>query len=194
MIGDILRSRTRKRIHEDGGACRHAGVLVPLLVEDGRYRVLFTKRTHRVGHHKGQISFPGGAVDDEDDTVEETVLREVHEELGVKKEDVRILGRIDDARTMASSFIVHPFVGLIPYPYEFRLSRAEVAGLLRIPLEVFCRGGSGERERLVEYEGNYYRTPTFESQGEVIWGATAQIMENFMDIVGHKLLLSKECD
>ena len=80
LIKKKLNSRKPKLIHDAPGHYRHAGVLIPLLVEDGEYKVLFTKRTDTVEHHKGQISFPGGAADAEDATIQDTVLRESFEE------------------------------------------------------------------------------------------------------------------
>ncbi|MDZ7698186.1 MAG: NUDIX domain-containing protein [Deltaproteobacteria bacterium] len=83
VIRDILAVRTRNRINNKRGAYRHAGVLVPLLNEGEDCKVLFTERTHKVEHHKGQISFPGGGVDDRDPSIEATAIREAQEEIRV---------------------------------------------------------------------------------------------------------------
>jgi 8-oxo-dGTP pyrophosphatase MutT (NUDIX family) len=189
VIKGILSTRTPKRIHDEKCIYKHAGVLVPLLEEGGDHLVLFTKRTDKVEHHKGQISFPGGAVDEQDNSVKETVLREAREEIGLLEEDVEILGRIDDALTVVSDFIVHPFVGLIPYPYDFTISTDEVVRLIKVPLTVFYPDNSGSKGSSFEFEGETYRTPTYEYYGDVIWGATARIMESFMDMIVHKLPL-----
>lgn len=167
---------------------KHAGVLIPLLEEDGQCKVLFTKRTDSVQHHKGQISFPGGAADEEDESIVDTVLRESYEEVGLHRKDVAILGRIDDAVTYASQFVVHPFVGLVPYPYDFSISVEEVDRLIKVPLSVFANGSAPEI-RDMESEGVIYQTETYEYENDLIWGATARMMENFMDIVGDKLSL-----
>jgi 8-oxo-dGTP pyrophosphatase MutT (NUDIX family) len=94
-IRDSLNNRKLMTIDNSGSIYVHASVLIPILNEDGQYRVLFTKRTDRVEHHKGQISFPGGAVDKEDGSLEETAFREAYEEIGLLKKDVELLGRID---------------------------------------------------------------------------------------------------
>ena len=189
IIKEILNTRPVRHIHDESEHLRHAGVLVPLMMDGGRWDVVFTKRTNTVEHHKGQISFPGGAVDEEDSSVEETVLREVHEEIGIPREEVEILGRIDDTLTMVSSFLIHPYVGLVPRAYQFRVNKKEVERIIRIPLEIFHPEISGSRGSAFEYEGEIYYGPTFEYQDEVIWGATAKIMLNFMEIVGSRILL-----
>ena len=189
VIKEILSTRAPKRIRDEKCSYKHAGVLVPLLEDRGEHLILFTKRTDKVEHHKGQISFPGGAVDEEDNSVKETVLREAREEIGLREGDVEILGRIDDTLTVVSDFIVHPFVGLIPYPYDFTISTDEVVRLIKVPLKVFHPDNSESKGAAFEFEGKTYRTPTYEYDGDVIWGATARIMESFMEIIGHKLHL-----
>lgn len=193
MIKEILKDREPKRINVGIGPYRYASVLIPLLDEGGYCKILFTKRTQMVEHHKGQISFPGGAVEPEDSSNLETALRETYEEIGVLKKDVEVLGRIDDTVTMASNFIIQPFVGLIPYPYEFVLNPGEVERLLSVPLEYFSSSGSKPKEKLVEFEGEAHWTLAYEYDGEVIWGATARVVENFMEVAGNKsLLLSRD--
>ena len=189
LIIQELGSRSIDRINDGDFLFKHAGVLVPLLVENGEFKILFTKRTDVVEHHKGQISFPGGSVDEEDASIEDTALRETYEEIGLQREDVEILGRTHDTLTLVSSFIIYPFVGLIPYPYDFTINTAEVERLIIAPLEAFGQGKSGNKGYGFEFEGGVYDTPTYPYDGEVIWGATARIIENFMDIIGYKLIL-----
>ena len=168
---------------------RHAGVLLPLLVEGGLCKVLFTKRTDRVEHHKGQISFPGGTVDKEDVSIEETVLRETYEEIGLAEKDIEILGRIDDALTVASNYVIHPLVGMVMSIDDLTINRAEVKRVITVPLSLFHDAGSEKRRYSVEYEGVIYETPAYEYGNDLIWGATAKMMENFMEIMGDKLCL-----
>lgn len=187
-IKEILSARTPKRIPDEKCSYKHAGVLVPIYRQEGDYMILFTKRTNNLEHHKGQISFPGGSVDEEDNSVRDTALREAREEIGLIEEDVEILGRIDDTMTVVSDFIVHPFVGLIPYPYDFTINTDEVARLIKVPLKAFHPDNSGKGASF-EFEGKTYRTPTYEYEGDVIWGATARIMEVFINVIAHKLPL-----
>jgi 8-oxo-dGTP pyrophosphatase MutT (NUDIX family) len=191
-IRNILSGRCPKTLPPDGATLRrHAAVLVPLLcpppAED--WAVLFTKRSDKVSHHKGQISFPGGAVDAHDLSPLETMLRESEEEIGLKPEALDILGSLDEAATMASNFIIHPFVGVIPAGYAFEINPFEVKSILTVPLHVF-RSFTGEPHvGEVLYQGKAYRSPVFAYGDEVIWGATARVMKNFMAVVGNKLPL-----
>ncbi len=188
IIKKVLTGRMPARVLDEGGTYRRSAVLIPLFRAGHEYRLLFTKRTTRVEAHKGQISFPGGRVDEEDSSSQETALREAYEEIGLRKEDVTLLGRIDDTVTLTSNYIVHPFVGLIPYPYEFRLSTSEVARLLEVPFEVFTAGGGG-RVMPIPYEGQILESFAYTYDGEVIWGATARIMKNLVEILAENLLL-----
>ena len=192
-IKEVLSNREPRSIQVNDTHYRHAGVLVPLFRYNGEYKVLFTKRTNRVEHHKGQVSFPGGRVDDEDASLEETALRETHEEIGLPRDEVTILGKIDDMVTLTSSFIVHPFVGLIPYPYDFSISPDEVKRLVQVPLMIFFSDNdSYYKKDTIDIEGTTYPGPAYEYQEDVIWGATARIMENFIDIIEEKIGLPQK--
>jgi 8-oxo-dGTP pyrophosphatase MutT (NUDIX family) len=187
IIRDLLNARSPKTIQEQGSFLRRAAVLIPLFKAGSEYRVLFTKRTDRVDAHKGQISFPGGRVEEEDGSPLETALREADEEIGVSRRDVTVLGQMDDARTVSSNYIVHPFVGLIPYPYEFKTSAQEVKEILEVPFRLFLSGDSANENTPVAYEGVTYQTPAYHYGEEVIWGATARIMRNLVELVRRKL-------
>lgn len=186
IIIKALNSREPKLIRDTPSHYKHAGVLIPLFVEEGMYKVLFTKRTDHVEHHKGQISFPGGAADPEDQSIEETVLRESYEEIGLAGKDVDILGRIDDTLTLESNFVVHPFVGLIQGPYEFAINKAEVKRIIKVPWDRLISANMENKKYSVNRGGVIYQTPAYEYNGDLIWGATAKIIQNFIDILSCK--------
>jgi len=189
-IRSILNGRKPKLIPDITGTYSHAGVLIPLLIEEDTCKVLFTKRTDKVEHHKGQISFPGGKVDPEDKSLADTVLREAEEEIGLSREAVELLGRIDDTLTVVSNFIVHPLVGLVPADYNFTLNPFEVDSLLIVPLRLFFeKDGKWETSWSYTFEGVHYQSPAWRYKGEVIWGATARIMRNFVELFDGKLPL-----
>src|SRR4030042_3914583 len=137
QIRKMLSSRERKVI--DHLSFARAAVLVPLYKKGGDGHLLFTKRTDQVKYHKGEISFPGGVVDEEDSGLERTALREAFEEIGLKGNDVQIIGVLDDIVTI-TEFIITPFVGLFSYPYSFKVSEIEIAELIEIPLSFFING------------------------------------------------------
>lgn len=175
-----LSSRSKNVLPVDGLIA--AAVLVPLFAKDGEPHVLLTKRSELVEHHKGEISFPGGKLDPEDPDLCFCALRETEEEVGIDPRDVRIVGELDDFYTVATKFHVVPFVGVIPYPYEFRTSSREIAGLLGVPLKIFF-----EPERRTEticlIEGQIVEVLSYSWRGHNIWGATARIFKHFTEVI-----------
>ncbi len=186
-IRQKLALRPPEAIAEDKTGLKHAGVLIPLLLEQEIWKVVFTRRSRKVEHHKGQISFPGGAVDRQDQTYEETALRESFEEIGLAREQIEILGRIDDIQTVASRFIIHPFVGHVCEGNRFKVNAFEVDSIIKIPLNLFFKADSHNGRCSVDYEGEIYETPAYRYQEDLIWGATAGMMKNFVDIIDDKI-------
>jgi len=161
----------------------HAAVLMPLFFDGKIYRLVFTKRTGTVGSHKGQVSFPGGAVDRGDKSFLDAALREAEEEIGLAGKDVTLLGRTDDIQTKSTSFTVHPFMGTIPHPYEFRTSPDEVERVFSVPLPVFFSEDSPNRTMDAEWNGVVHPGVAWWYENELIWGATARIITNFIQIM-----------
>jgi 8-oxo-dGTP pyrophosphatase MutT (NUDIX family) len=187
IIRKALEKRTPRVIEADPASYKDAAVLIPLFRRDSEFVVILTQRTDRVEHHKGQISFPGGHVDEDDVSFKDAALREAEEEIGLFRKDVQILGPLDDQTTVASQFVVHPFVGLTPYPYDFESNPEEVERILEVPFEVFTSGAFEVDGHQVTYEGRTYTTPAYRYQRDLIWGATARIMKDFIKIVGPEL-------
>ncbi len=181
LLKDALRAK-KPNIIANNNSYKEACVLIPIFKKEEKIHLLFTKRSNHVEHHKNQISFPGGGVDDTDVSLEDTALREAYEEIGLKREDVEILGRLDDTITYASGYIVHPFVGLIPYPYDFRINKREVDKIISVPLSFLFQEGL-PKVRSIYHDGKLYNSLAFEYNGEIIWGATARIMQNFLETV-----------
>ncbi len=186
-IRQVLREHTPKVVEDSGRFRAHASVLIPLMLVNGSCEVLFTKRTASVEHHKGQISFPGGRVEGDDKSWEETALRETEEEIGLPRDKIEILGRINDAVTVVSNFIIHPYVGLVPPEHDFVLNPHEVDSILKVPLRLFFTNLHDQYP--VEFEGGFYKTPALVYEGEIIWGATARIMKDFIGMLKGKLVL-----
>jgi len=159
-----------------------AAVLVPLFLKDGDPHVLLTKRSELVEHHRGEISFPGGKLDPGDADLLSCALRETSEEVGIDPSDVRVVGELDDFYTVATHFLVVPFVGMIPYPYPFQPSEREIAGLLSVPLEVFF-DPSRRSEEIWNLQGEPVTVVFYKWKEHVIWGATARIMKHFVEVM-----------
>ncbi len=176
---EILNAYTPKNL--DGEGFRRAAVLVPLQDRpDGEYLVL-TQRAADLESHKGQIAFPGGRVDAKDRNELQTALRESFEEVGIEPRDVRVLGRLDQV-TAGYNYLVTPFVGVIPYPYNFQLDTRETAAVFEVPVSALLRPGCFSAERRVS---NPHRTDPiyhFRYENWDIWGATARIIKQLLEL------------
>jgi 8-oxo-dGTP pyrophosphatase MutT (NUDIX family) len=160
---------------------RQACVMVPIVMKEDRLHLLLTKRTEIVEHHKGQISFPGGLVDDGDESSNATALREVEEEIGIPSSAITILGRMDDIH-IPTGFVVTPIVGYINSLSELKTSPHEVAEVLLIPLEKFF-DLSLQRIETRTLMGVVRQVYLYDVWKEPVWGATAYIIKRFVDII-----------
>jgi 8-oxo-dGTP pyrophosphatase MutT (NUDIX family) len=155
-----------------------SSVLMPVYEKSDGLYILFFKRTQFVKHHKGEISFPGGAFEAGDADLKNTALRETEEEIGVHPHDVTIIAELDDLKT-PSRYHITPFIGIIPHPYPFRVNTLEVEYIFEVPLRhLLNRSHHRLGYRLFEttiYEINYYY---FEQH--TIWGVTGNILNNFI--------------
>ena len=183
MIEEIRKTlAARKKMVIVDSSLTDSAVLLPIYQKDGKCHIIFTKRTDHLTHHKGQISFPGGGRHGDDKSLLETALRESREEIGLSETDVRILGELDDAATVTSLYRIVPFVGLIPYPYDFKIDRFEVDEVFGLPLEGLLNNANRKEEDLV-YGDKIIRVFTYELNGRIIWGATAWILNQFLEIL-----------
>ncbi len=158
-----------------------AAVLVPI-VDRGEPVLLFAKRTQTVGHHRGQMSFPGGVVTPRDRTPLEAALRECEEEIGLSREVVEPLGALDDTETVATQFVITPFVGLVREPPVWRPDGREIEKVLEVPLAALLPEESF-RVEMWERDGIRHPVHFFDYQGETIWGATARILRHYLDLI-----------
>ncbi|MFC2050860.1 NUDIX hydrolase [Chloroflexota bacterium] len=178
-LRQLLASRPKTRLSDRG--LTEAAVLVPIFCKDREYHILFTQRSDHLQHHKGQISFPGGARSETDASLLDTALRESWEEIGVKAKDVEILGELDDTPTTISHFNISPFVALIPYPHEFRLNSYEIDEIFSMPVSTLLHKANKKEEHSTfgkDVSVDYF----YEYEGKVIWGATARIVQQFLDV------------
>ncbi len=180
VLGTRLQNRTRV-VDADQSATR-AAVLVPFFEREGDYHLLFTLRTSNMPTHKGDVSFPGGRADKEDASLLHTALRESEEELGLRPADVRPIGPLDDLRTHATDYIVTPYVGVIPYPYDFQPNAWEVAEIFSVPF-AFLEDLSNLNAETWLYDGATIPIQTYRYRGYKIWGATQRMIENVLDIL-----------
>lgn len=181
----VARTRTRLggrvRRTVDPGPLVPAAVLVPI-VDRGEPWLAFAKRSDRVGHHQGQVAFPGGVVNAGDRTFLDAALRECEEEVGLPRSAVEPLGALDDTETFATRFVITPFVGLVREPVAWRPDGEEIERVIEVPFAAVARPSSF---RVEIWERDGIRRPVyfFDWDGDTIWGATARILKHYLDLV-----------
>ncbi len=162
-----------------GSGSTEAAVLLALYGWPEEPGLIFTERRADLRRHAGEISFPGGRRDVGDADLATTALREAHEEIGLDPAAVEISGALLPVSTFVTDYLVHPFVGLVASPGELDLkpNPAEVETVLTFSLELLRAGY--EMRRLVR-RGVAIHTPTYEVEGQLIWGATARILGDLL--------------
>jgi 8-oxo-dGTP pyrophosphatase MutT (NUDIX family) len=158
---------------------RNAAVLVPLYLDHGELHAVFTTRRDDLRLHPGQISFPGGSQDDEEN-LRDTALREACEEIGLSPDGVEIVGALKPTPTFVTDFAVYPFVGLIEPGQTWKPSHEEVAAILE-PSVAELRAGWAERP--VETSRGTFTADTYLVGEDLIWGATARIVANLLRVL-----------
>ncbi len=164
--------RPRRILSEDN---IRAAVALLLVEREDEVFIVLTKRTDKVRHHKGEVSFPGGMFEREDPDLQYTALRESQEEIGIDPGHVEIIGSLDDSWTY-TGFIITPYVGITRTPYEFTTNPHEVAYLIFLPYSHLKDGRFSPVNRGAGWT-------SFHFNGDRIWGATCRVLMYFRDIV-----------
>jgi 8-oxo-dGTP pyrophosphatase MutT (NUDIX family) len=171
----------QKAYFEVEGTALKAGVLLLLYEEGGELRLLLTRRTERVLHHPGQISFPGGE-QHAGESVEATALRETEEELGLDLGAVRILGRLTPLYIPSSNYCMYPTVAHLPVRPVFAPQADEVAETIEVPVAHLMEPKN--RGRMDWTIGaRKVDAPFYEFLGHKIWGATAMVLAEFLAVL-----------
>jgi 8-oxo-dGTP pyrophosphatase MutT (NUDIX family) len=158
-----------------------AAVLVPLYeVASGDLRVVLTKRRADLRRHAGEVSFPGGRQDSQDASLRETALREAEEEIGLAREHAEVVGALERTSTFATNYAIHPFVALLdgdPRERSWLASEREVESVLEPSLRTVQ---AGRGSTTIERRGFVFQTDAYLFDGQVVWGATARIVEELL--------------
>ncbi|GAA0510336.1 8-oxo-dGTP pyrophosphatase MutT, NUDIX family [Halorubrum aquaticum] len=159
---------------------REAAVLAPVIERGGDAHLLFTKRAEHLGEHPGQMSFPGGGREPVDRTLTDTALREANEEVGMRPDEVDVVGRIDDART-SSAYAVRPFVGVAP-DREYVPDESEVAEVVVLSVDDLVDPENYESERRIGHpEYGDHRVHYFHVDGYTVWGVTGRMVVQLLE-------------
>lgn len=175
------RLAARERRVVPPGPLIRAAVLVPI-IDRGEPYLVFAKRTDRVGHHKGQMAFPGGTIAARDASDLDAALRECEEEVGLARDVVDMLGVLDDSETVATQFVITPFVGLVREPVAWRPDGGEIEKVVEVPYAALA---DARNFRVEHWERDGVTRPIyfFDWQGDTIWGATARILKHYLALV-----------
>ena len=169
-----------KRVELPAGPVPSA-VLIPLFLKNGSYHILFTKRTENLQHHRGEVSFPGGACHPEDGNSLQTALRETWEEVGIAPEEVDILGVLDDVLTI-HNYLVTPYVGFVAAGHQLQINPAEVERIIEVPLSFLLTPGIFQL-RDWTWQGRTLPLFCVDYEGDRIWGLTAAMLKQFIEII-----------
>lgn len=169
-----------RRLNPDKNA-RHSSVLLILTENEGKLNVLFTLRSSELISHKGQISFPGGRVE-ENETYLEAALRETEEEIGLQREHLQILFELSTLYVHPSNSIIHPFVAFLPQKVDFFINPTEVEEVFEIEIDFFRQNYNFFMESW-KFDNENVLVPNWKIHPkQVLWGATAMILSEFLDI------------
>ncbi|MBU0506422.1 MAG: CoA pyrophosphatase [bacterium] len=158
---------------------KKAAVLIPAYMQDGEISILFTKRSDLVEHHKGQICFPGGSVDEQDLSLWYTALRETNEEIGITAEKIFYICELSKLRT-PSFFEITPFLGFIHTDFTLKLNPSEIDTIFSVPVSHFFDETNVRFQELLLIDKTIH-SPCYVFKEHEIWGATARILYGLLE-------------
>jgi 8-oxo-dGTP pyrophosphatase MutT (NUDIX family) len=190
-LASQLKMASIRRIIKDGNMlvpdnARKGGVLVLFYPSNGSNFIVFIKRTEYPGVHSGQISFPGGGWEPGDKDLDETALREAEEEIGVNRKAVIPVGKLTDLFIPPSNFLVTPVVGYMNERPEFRPDPDEVDRIIEIPLDQLILKETRQIREITVFPDHKFEVPCFYIDGHVIWGATAMMLNELIDLISQE--------
>jgi len=176
---------TRKFYKDPPNNVRKAAVLALFYLKNQEWNIVLIQRPSNNPHdrHKGQISFPGGAVE-AGETYEVAARREAEEEVGVNAHDIQILGQLTDLYIPVSNFMVYPFVGFLDYEPQFIPQESEVAEVLEVPISLLQNEAN---RKLIDMKPTpnmvLKNVPYFDVNGKVVWGATGMMLSELLEVL-----------
>ena len=177
--GYMQRSDLPAELQQSTRPLTKAAVLIPLYWFEDQWQVLFIRRVKNArDRHSGQVAFPGGKCDPQDQDATATALREAHEEVGLEPAEVKVIHTLEDYRT-SSNFIVTPVVGVVPWPYPYRAQLTEVDRIFSFPLNWLANQSNVQLKKRELSDGSVSDTLKVvyydQFDGELLWGASARM-------------------
>jgi len=166
---------------------KESAVLALFYPKNGDWHLVFTERKKYEGVHSGQMSFPGGKREKGEDLIE-TALRETNEEVGVPPCDIEIIGKLSELYIPPSNFNVQPFLAMSTCTPTFIKQPQEVEAIIEIPFSFFLEKSNKTKTMIPLPSNTFFEVPAFIFQGYVIWGATAIVLSEMVDLFDANLL------
>ena len=175
--------RTLDKYYNPKPDARKAAVMILLLFERGKPKVVFIKRPdHPKDPHSGQISFPGGRIEEGDSSFQAGAIRETFEEIGVPQDDIKVIGALSKLYVFASNNLVYPYVGYVDYLPDFVKQESEVETVIMVPMDYFSDESKLLKKDL-HVKGYILKdVPYYDLYGHTLWGATAMIFAEWLQI------------
>ena len=163
---------------------RQSAVMILLFPRDNEWYVVLTERVGNANDpHSNQISFPGGSLDATDPSLEYCALRETHEEVGISPEKIKVIGKMTDLYIPVSNFHVHPFLGWMPNPPQYFRQITEVQHIMEVPLNLLQNPENHKFMDMNIRGMHLLEVPYFDVYGRVVWGATAMMLSELLEMV-----------
>lgn len=162
-----------------------ASVMLLLVPVEGRWNVIYIKRAddNPTDKHAGQISLPGGKMEEIDESYEACAIRETYEEIGIAPEKIKVIGELSPLYVYVSNFQVYPYVGYLTSDTKLRIQESEVKEVIMIPLEDLREEKRVMNGSVKIFNGNTMDVPYYDLYGNKLWGATAMITAEFLNII-----------
>ena len=184
--GDSIESESLQKYSdwlskEKLGKMKTAAVLIGLFEKENEWYFPLIKRPMHEKNHPGQIALPGGAKEKGED-IQETARREAFEEVGILPEKVKIIGKLTPLPVPVSNFLIHPFVGILKEEPNWKINSNEVEELIILKMKTLIDADNGYYEEW-NLRGNQVKVPIFKVMGKTIWGATATVLSELLDLI-----------
>ena len=174
-------------VHPDA---KKSAVLILLYpIKDSIHTILIQRPVYE-GVHSGQVSFPGGKYEEGDMHLRHTALREASEEIGIKSDNVKILGQLTDLYIRPSNFLVSTFIGYTGHSPDFIIDKYEVQKIISVDLFTLDNNDIKFEKIILHSSGNKIKTPYYEIEGLTVWGATAMIISELNTVVRESKIIS----
>lgn len=154
------------------------GVIILLYEEDGAIKFPLTKRAEYAGAHSNQVSLPGGKAEPGEDSIQ-TALRECEEEVGIDRNEIKVIGKLSDFFVMPSNFMVTPVIAMLDHQAVFKPDSREVVRIIKGDVEELINDHAMKQKEILAAGKFRMNAPHFEIEGEIVWGATAMMLNEF---------------